>query len=292
MDLGIFLPMVSLPPRFPAAAWEVAGSIDDLTSAARAAEGAGYRFLCAPEHIALPASRENARGGRYWDPFSTLGYLAAVTNRIELVTYVLPLAYHHPLDIVKRAGTLDLVSKGRLHIGVGVGSLEEEFRLLGADFDNRGSQAEDALRAIRESLGQRVVSHHGRHYDYDDFIVEPGLRSDTSIWIGGQSRPSLRRALEFGDYWSPFTLSVGAVAEMMDHPAAREAGAWRTTPLQVAYYLSTRQVDPIGEPDAIRSVLDDLAPAGIGTFVVQVASRSIGHYGEQVEALAELAAPY
>jgi alkanesulfonate monooxygenase SsuD/methylene tetrahydromethanopterin reductase-like flavin-dependent oxidoreductase (luciferase family) len=124
----------------------------------------------------------------------------------------------------------------------------EEFRLLGADFDNRGSQSDDALAAIHASFGQRVVSYHGRHYDYDDFIVEPGLRADTSIWIGGQSPPSLRRALRFGAYWSPFNLSVEAAVGMMDQPAAREAAARRATPLRVAYYLSTGRINPGGAP--------------------------------------------
>jgi alkanesulfonate monooxygenase SsuD/methylene tetrahydromethanopterin reductase-like flavin-dependent oxidoreductase (luciferase family) len=89
----------------------------------------------------------------------TLGYLAALTERIRLATYVLVLGYHHPLEIVKRYGTLDVVSRGRLVLGVGVGSLEEEFALLGRDFKERGARAADALRAIRSSFaagGARV----------------------------------------------------------------------------------------------------------------------------------------
>jgi probable F420-dependent oxidoreductase len=292
MELGIFLPVVSLPPRFTDEDWQLGASIDDLAAVARTADAAGYRFLCAPEHVAMPVSRRDTRGSRYWDPFSTLGYLAAVTEQIQLVTYVLPLAYHHPLDIVKRAGTLDQVSKGRVHVGVGVGSLVEEFELLGADFEQRGPQADDALAAIRASLGKEVVSYHGPFYDYDDFIVDPGLRSDTSIWIGGQSKASLRRALQYGDYWSPFNLSADAVVEMLGRPAAKEAAAGRETPLKVAYYQSDRRADPLGAPDRIERLLEQLAEVEITRLVVHMDSHSREHYEDQVQALAELASPY
>ena len=74
----------------------------------------------------------------YWDPLATFGYLAARTERIRFATHVLVLAYHHPLEIAKRYGTLDRVSNGRVILGVGVGTLKEEFDLIGAPFDDRG----------------------------------------------------------------------------------------------------------------------------------------------------------
>ena len=109
----------------------------------------------------------------YWDPLSTFGFLAAHTARISLTTSVVVLGYHHPLDIAKRFGTLDRLSGGRLVLGVGVGSLKEEFDLLGATFDGRGEQADDAIRALRASLSTTRPSYRGSHYEFDGFAVEP-----------------------------------------------------------------------------------------------------------------------
>ncbi len=102
------------------------------------AEGLGYYHLTCSEHVVIPTDVAPERGSRYWDPLATFGYLAAVTSRIRLATNVLVLGYHHPLEIAKRYGTLDQVCAGRLVLGLGVGSLEEEFDLLGAPFGDRG----------------------------------------------------------------------------------------------------------------------------------------------------------
>lgn len=102
-----------------------------------------------------------SRGTRYWDPLATLSYIAARTSRIGLCTAVLVLGYHHPLAIEKRFGTLDRVSGGRLVLGVGVGSLTEEFALLGVPFADRGRRADDAIPALRAAIGRRKPEYHG-----------------------------------------------------------------------------------------------------------------------------------
>src|SRR3954465_2577250 len=119
------------------AAWEETAGIDDVAAVAEAADRLGYHHLTCSEHVAVPADVATVRGARYWDPLPTFGYLAARTSRIRFATHVLVLGYHHPLAIAKRYGTLDVVCGGRLILGVGVGSLREEFELLGAPFDDR-----------------------------------------------------------------------------------------------------------------------------------------------------------
>ena len=124
-----------------------------------------------PEHVVIPSPTAATRGGRYWDPLATLSFVAASTQTIGLLTHVLVLGYHHPLEVVKRYGTLDVASGGRVILGVGVGSLEPEFELLDVPFAGRGARADDALRAIRrrspngaELLGNavRVLGLRGR----------------------------------------------------------------------------------------------------------------------------------
>ena len=133
LKLSIGTPVVTMDPKAHAP-WEETASIEDVARIAEAADRLGYHHLTCSEHVALPAAELARRGSRYWDPLATFGYLAARTTRIRFTTLVLVLGYHHPLDIAKRYGTLDKVSNGRLILGVGVGTLREEFDLLGAPF--------------------------------------------------------------------------------------------------------------------------------------------------------------
>src|SRR5690349_24524773 len=153
LKLGIVTPVLTMLPRAHAR-WEEDGDLDDVVEIVRAAERLGYHHVTCSEHVGIPAPVAEVRGSRYWDPLATFGYLAAHTSRIRLATHVLVLGYHHPLEIAKRYGTLDRVCRGRLVLGVGVGSLAEEFALLGAPFDDRGARADDAMRALRASLSQ------------------------------------------------------------------------------------------------------------------------------------------
>src|SRR2546425_7992249 len=154
MKLGVVTPVVTRLPRAHAT-WEETAGIDEIARVAVEAERLGYHHLTCSEHVALPAAVAETRGAAYWGPLPTFGYIAARTTTIRLATHVLVLGYHHPLEIAKRYGTLDRISAGRLILGVGVGSLEEEFDLLGASFDDRGERADDAIRALRAAWAQQ-----------------------------------------------------------------------------------------------------------------------------------------
>src|SRR5690242_12083827 len=94
--LGIVTPVVNLNPRFTAPEWEERGGIDDVVEVSRAAERLGYEWVSCPEHVAIPIDAAATRGGRYWDPLTTLSFVAASTKTIGLLTHVLVLGYHHP----------------------------------------------------------------------------------------------------------------------------------------------------------------------------------------------------
>src|SRR4030088_3308277 len=204
MRLGIVTPVLTMLPGAHAR-WEETAGIAEVEHVVVETERLGYHHVACSEHVAIPVDVADTRGARYWDPLSTFGYLAAKTRTIRLATHVLVLGYHHPLAIAKRYGTLDRVCSGRLILGVGVGSLEEEFDLLGARFDGRGAIADDAMRALRASLSSPQPEYHGEHFDYEGFIVDPAAAQHRMpIWVGGQGYRSLRRAVELGDGWAPF----------------------------------------------------------------------------------------
>src|SRR3954454_2006214 len=169
---GLVTPVLTLLPRAHAR-WEEEAGIAEVERIVVEADRLGYDHVTCSEHVAVPVDVAGVRGGRYWDPLATFGYLAAKTTRIRFATYVLVVGYHHPLAIAKRYGTLDQVTNGRLILGVGVGSLQQEFELLGADFEHRGARGDDALRALRSSFGRLRPEYHGEFYDYEGVLVDP-----------------------------------------------------------------------------------------------------------------------
>jgi probable F420-dependent oxidoreductase len=293
LKLGIVTPVLHMNPRFDPPEWEVTASVSDVVDVVQQAENLGYDWVACSEHIAIPAAASTVRGGRYWDPFSTLGFFAAKTTRVGLLTHMAVLPYHHPLELVKRLGTLDLLSDGRVIAGVGVGSLEPEFNVLGHAFDGRGDRSDDAIRAIRASWGQRLPEYHGTHYDYQDFIVEPsGLDRALPIWVGGRTRRSLRRALELGDAWMPFGFKLEPLTDLLADPTVVKAldrfAEERGAPLDLIL-APEPPIDPLGDPSTTRDFLASYVAIGATGFSLRFDHHSLAHYGEEMAAMQELA---
>jgi probable F420-dependent oxidoreductase len=285
--LGIVTPVVTLLPGAHGR-WERDAELDAIATVAEDADRLGYHHLTCSEHVAVPGSVAETRGTTYWDPLPTFGYLAARTTRIRLATHVLVLGYHHPLEIAKRYGTLDRVCGGRLILGVGVGSLQEEFDLLGASFGDRGALADDALRALRASLSRREPAYAGAHYRYAGFIVDPcAVQTRVPIWVGGRTARSLRRAVELADGWTPFGIEPDGLRALLAR--ARRSAAWerRDTPLEVAL-SPARALDPSGDPEHARRLTRELVDIGATVLNLRFVSHSLAHYREQLEAMAGL----
>ncbi len=270
--------------------WEVDATVDDFAAIARAADRLGYSHLQCAEHVGIPATEAPRRGARYYDPLATFGYFSALTSNIRFLTAVLVLGYHHPLEIAKRYGTLDVISSGRLILGLGVGSLKQEFDVLGlggAEFVERGARGDDALRALRASLGQREPAYHGPYYDFAGLVIDPcAVQQDMPLWIGGRSARSLRRAVELGDGWMPFGLDYDAMTALL--AKARELPSWqmRNRPLEVIL-RPPGLLDPIGDAEACAGHLRKVFGVGATKADLHIASTSSAHFVEQLEALAE-----
>ncbi len=285
--VGLTTPVVTTLPGAHAA-WEEQGTIADLALVAKAAERLGYSHLTCSEHVVVPTGEAPVRGGRYWDPLATFGFLAAVTERIRFATNVLVLGYHHPLEIAKRYGTLDRVCGGRVVLGLGVGSLQEEFDLLGAPFEGRGPRGDDALRALRAAWGRTEPEYDGPYYRFAGMKVDPCATStQVPFWIGGRTARSLRRAVELGDGWMPFGLRPEEVGEMVARAEQTEVWAARRTPFEVLLQTG-RPVDPMGDPEGARRIFERLVAAGATGLQLRFVHHSPPHLVEQLEALTEL----
>ncbi len=280
MKLGIATPVVTNVAG-AALEWEKDATVEDIGRIAEVADRLGYHHMTCSEHIGVPATETARRGARYWDPLATFGYASAKTTQIRFATMTLVLGYHHPLEIVKRYGTLDHVSGGRVILGVGVGSLKEEFDLLGAPFDDRGARGDDALRALRAALASNEPAYDGEFYSFRGLTVDPcALQPHLPIWVGGRTKRSLRRAVTLADGWCPFYVSIDTAAEWLqsfDLPAGFEVIMPAEKPL-----------DPLGAPESTRQILATLAAGGTTILSARFVHRSLAHYLEQIHALVEL----
>jgi probable F420-dependent oxidoreductase len=280
VKLGIMTPVVTNVSGAPLT-WEKDASIEEIARVAEAADRLGYHHLTCSEHIGIPAAESDRRGARYWDPLATLGYVAARTTQIRLATMTLVLGYHHPLAIVKRYGTLDHVSGGRVILGVGVGTLKEEFDLLGAPFDDRGARGDDAMRALRAVLSSSEPSYEGEYYSFGGLTVDPcALQPHMPMWVGGRTRRSLRRAVTLAEGWCPFNVAVATVAEWLK--------AWELPHDFEVVLVAEQPLDPVGNPGPTAETLRTMAAAGTTTLSAVFVTHSLEHYLEQLHALAEL----
>jgi probable F420-dependent oxidoreductase len=289
---GLLTPVVTCHPAHHAP-WEESAGPAAIARIAVAADRLGYHHLTCSEHVAVPATAVPVRGARYYDPLATLAFLAGQTERVKLATHVLVLPYHHPLALAKRYGTLDLLSGGRLILGVGVGTLEEEFRLLGAEFGRRGPRYEEALVALRVAFGRRQPSHQGSAYEFTDFVVDPcGVQERVPIWLGGRSPRSLRRALVLGDGWVPFGLGLAALTTLLAR--ARGAREWRDRTAVFEVVLTPEQLlDPTlpAERDELATWIARSQAIGATTVNLRFRHRSLAHYLEQLAVFAAEVGP-
>ncbi len=227
----------SLPGRGPLA------QPDQVLTIAATAEKLRYASVFVTDHIVLPASTARSMypysptgrfpgGSRqdYFEPLTMLAYLARATSKISLGTSVLVAPYGHPLLAAKMLATIDVLSRGRVILGAGVGWLREEFEAVGAPpFDERGSVTDECLRLMRAAWTTDPVSFEGRHYKIHDIhaLPKPAQRGGIPIWIGGHTRAALRRAATLGDAWHPIGLRPPATLLPDEYAASvKQLHAW------------------------------------------------------------------
>lgn len=187
-----------------------------IAQVCQAAEHAGFGAVFVTDHP-CPPDRWLAAGGHHGlDPFVALTYAAAVTSRLRLQTNLLVAPYRNPYLLAKAAASLDLVSGGRLILGLGAGYLEDEFRVLGVDIDERNDVFDAAIPAITAAWsGESFEPLDGTTYT---MLPRPEQRPRPPVWVGGNSHRAIRRAVEYGDGWVPFPTPRRAAASLRTSP--------------------------------------------------------------------------
>jgi probable F420-dependent oxidoreductase len=263
-----------------------------ISEVARAAEAAGFDAVFVTEHP-FPENEWLASGGHHaLDPFVALAFAAAATTNLRVLTNLCVVPYRNPYLVAKAALTLDVASNGRLILGCGAGYLEPEFAALGQTFDDRNDRFDAAIVAMKEAwTGEPVkVETSGASHT---MLPRPVQQPHPPVWIGGNSRRALRRAVELGDGWMPFPnpaataarrhtpelVTTQQLAARLDE--AREIGAASGRTLRDVMF-SPVGVDAYGAPgwdaEAFTQVVDEMAALGVTMLAVHIPANSRAEY--------------
>jgi probable F420-dependent oxidoreductase len=259
---------------------------------ARTAERCGFDACFVTEHPFPPDRWMQAGGHHALDPFVALSFAAAATSRIRLQTHILVLPYRNPFLTAKAVASLDVLSGGRLIVGVAAGYLKGEFRALGVDPEERNELSDEALAAMVAAWTEEGVVQEGRHWSArgNSMLPRPAQRPHPPLWIGGNSRRAIRRAVRWGDGWAPFP-SPARAAPHVRTPAIEDLGelekriavlreecaeAGRSRPLSICFSPLALTVFGSGryEPSALLDEVAACAELGVDWLCVDLPAPS------------------
>jgi probable F420-dependent oxidoreductase len=200
----------------------LAAGVDEMVRIAKAAEEADLESVWTGEHVVLPDPRVAPSPADpempFLDPAIALGHVAAHTDRLRLGTGIIILPQRNPAVLAKELASVDVVSKGRLIFGLGVGYLEPEFRALGAPFEDRGAVTDEAIQAIKALWTMEKPAHKGRFFQFEgiDAHPRPVQKPHPPIVVGGMSRSAARRVARYGNGWYGFLTDPEATRRHID----------------------------------------------------------------------------
>ncbi|MDA4122549.1 MAG: TIGR03619 family F420-dependent LLM class oxidoreductase [Thaumarchaeota archaeon] len=178
-------------------------SVDGMLTVAKTAEEFGFDSVWTTDHILMPKA-SGTPYERIFESISSLAFLAASTNRVQLGVSALIVALRNPVIAAKQLATIDALSGGRLLFAVGVGWNPKEFSNLGSDFGDRGARVDESIRLMRE-LFEGITTFNGQRtgIEFKDAVFDPRPSHRVPIWIGGTSPAAMKRAATIGDAWHP-----------------------------------------------------------------------------------------
>ena len=297
----------SLPSRGPMS------SPESLRSLAQRSEDLGFDSIWVSDHIVLPRQVESfypyAADGvatfkpdeSYYEPLAALNFLAGCTQRVRLGTHVLILPYRNPVLTAKILATLDVLSGGRVILGVGVGWMEEEFKALGLDtYHERGAVTDEYIQLYKELWAKDEPVFNGKYHQISGvgFQPKPVQKPHPPIWIGGHTGPAIRRAAKYGDGWMPIGLRPPANLEPEE--LAEKIARLRTLTVQAGRAEDAVQVtfstDVIfdksagpsrrmvsGRPEQIAADLRQYQDLGVSNFILTFPAQEATEMRESME---------
>ena len=256
-------------------------SAEAIAEMSSAAESAGFDAVFVTEHPFPEKAWMDTGGHHALDPFVALSFAAAATTSIRLQTHLCVLPYRNPFLTAKAVASLDVLSGGRVILGAGTGYLEAEFAALGVDFAERNDLTDEAIVAMKAAWSGEPLTLTGRHFEAHDNFALPRPVQDPHppIWIGGNSKRAIRRAVELADGWAPMPNPAQTAARRhsaametledlkvrIDYAAGHAQSVGRTTPLTVASSLGGLEMDTTATDidDLLVETAEQLAGVGV-----------------------------
>ena len=224
MKLGVVFPQT-----------EIGSDPGAVREYAQAAEGMGYNHILAFDHV-LGANAESRPGwsGAYrhtdafHEPFVLFGYLAAVTSSVELVTGVIILPQRQTALVAKQTAAVDVLSQGRLRLGIGIGWNAVEYEALGENFHDRGRRSEEQIDLLRKLWTNDLITYEGRWHKITDAGLNPlPVQQPIPVWFGGAAPQTVRRVATMGDGWFPLFRPDDRGRELIESMREQAAAAGR-----------------------------------------------------------------
>ncbi|MSO76395.1 MAG: LLM class F420-dependent oxidoreductase [Alphaproteobacteria bacterium] len=294
---------------------------DGIAAVVTRGESLGFHSVMIADHVVFPVTIESKYPytvtgafpghGDAFDQLSLMAFVAAKTERLRLVSSVMILPHRNPVLTAKMLATIDVLSKGRVTVGVGVGWLREEIEALGAPaFDRRGAVSNEYIEIFKKCWTQDPVSHAGEFYFFKALhcLPHPVQKPHPPIWIGGHSKAALRRAARHGDGWHP----VGATAASPLPPAEMatlldelkrltEAEGRDFAKLAISYKAplydpgvavsGTNRRPFTGGPDQVAEDIHSFAKLGISELIFDVRATTLNETLDRMATFAETVMP-
>ncbi|MEU8892254.1 LLM class F420-dependent oxidoreductase [Streptomyces sp. NPDC048442] len=302
LSYGMQLPVQSQSVIY-AEGWEAGAGPEELAEVARVADRTGFAYIATCDHVAIPRRLADAMSTVWYDPVATLAYLAAVTERVQLLSHVAVVGLRHPLASAKQYATLDHLSGGRLILGVGAGHVEEEFVALGADFAGRGAVLDESIDALRAALGREEFPEFaGERFSFSGLGQKPRpARERVPVWVGGSSPAAVRRAAVRGDGWLPQGDPRDRLPAQIAKLRRLREEAGNSGPIEIGAIAEPLYVGEAGwdvgrrtlsgKPDAIAESLRAYRAMGVHQIQVRFRSRGVAELTDQMAAFAADVAP-
>jgi|SRR5579875_181360 len=243
-----------------------------IATVARAAEEAGFESFWGGEHIVLPDPAVRFPPDKaFLDLNATIAFAAAHTRKLRFGTGIILLPQRNPLVLAKELATVDVLSEGRLILGLGIGSIEPEYRALGIPFADRGRRAEEALAAMKAVWTMEKPEYHGQFFSFSAIRAEPRpvQKPHPEIVWGGRTPYAFGRTARSGNGWYGYDMSLDETAQMI--AGLRKACARHGRPFEEIEISIT----PKAEPGLDRDLARRYAELGVGRLIVSPRAQDV-----------------
>ena len=272
--------------------------VQDILRLAARAEELGFDSVWASDHVFNSGHVLQRIGDKpYYEPMTILSYVAATTKSVLLGTSVLVLPNHNPINLAKTAATLDVMSGGRLVLGVGVGAVENEMEAMGSPYAERGAITDESIQVMKELWTQQDPSFQGRFHSFSGmkFSPKPAQNPHVPLIIGGSSRAAIRRAARLGNGWHPSALPLEEFSQKIQYLRERTKTSGRTSdeiPISVSAAIRGQKGHALGtDPEEILQKARSYEELGVQRIVISSNTRDPDQMLPDMEMLAREVLP-